>query len=262
MTGTSGGAAESVMRISPNICRISVCPAPSQGKCFLCLAECETRCDRCDDDVYFCCDAHGDLHRGGGGGSGGIDCAPFRVSHRDGVGRCLVATRDVPAGELVFVESPLLVGPMHDTRPVCLSCFRPADGSFSCPRCSLPMCGARCAGDEAHAGAECAVLAGARVAVGDFDSGASHPVYQCVTPLRCLVLRERRPDGWRAMQVRGVHSFTGEEKKSLIFQQMMDHLSDKPRDLNWEMVQNNVVKYLLENRGLRDKYTEEEVWSR
>ena len=40
---------------------------------------------------------------------------------------------------------------------------------------------------------------------------------------------------------------------------MMDHLSDKPRDFNWKVVQNNVVKYLLENRGLATKYTPEEV---
>ena len=40
-----------------------------------------------------------------------------------GVGRALVATRDIAAGELVFEERPLTVGPLHDTPPVCLGCF-------------------------------------------------------------------------------------------------------------------------------------------
>ncbi len=51
-------------------------------------------------------------------------CAPFRVSRREGVGRCLVATRDVDAGELLFVERPAVVGPLHETSPVCLTCFK------------------------------------------------------------------------------------------------------------------------------------------
>ena len=40
---------------------------------------------------------------------------------------------------------------------------------------------------------------------------------------------------------------------------MMNHLEDRPRDADWAVVQNNVVKYLLENRGLRDRFKEEEV---
>ncbi len=40
---------------------------------------------------------------------------------------------------------------------------------------------------------------------------------------------------------------------------MMNHLEDRPCDADWAVVQNNVVKYLLENRGLRDKFKEEEV---
>lgn len=38
--------------------------------------------------------------------------------------RCLVATRKIAAGELVFEERPLAVGPLHDTVPVCLTCFK------------------------------------------------------------------------------------------------------------------------------------------
>ena len=45
-----------------------------------------------------------------------------------GVGRALVATRDIAAGELVFEERPLTVGPLHNTPPVCLGCFGKVSG--------------------------------------------------------------------------------------------------------------------------------------
>ncbi len=109
----------------------------------------------------------------------------------------------------------MAVGPLHVTAPVCLSCIRPLPSSSSstqihrCPLCRMPFCSPSCAGDAAHAAAECPVLSkggGGRLpgdSVTDFGPGARpHPVYQCIMPLRCLVLREERPEGWRAMQVR------------------------------------------------------------
>merc|ERR1719189_2314447 len=40
----------------------------------------------------------------------------------------------------------------------------------------------------------------------------------------------------------------------------MDHIEDKPRDLHWEVSQNNVVKYLLDGWKLRDRgFTETDV---
>ena len=73
-----------------------------------------------DDRVWFCCKDHLKLHK--------IDhetnCFPYRVSNGDEErGRCLVATRDIQAGEVIFVEEPITVGPLHDTKPVCLGCL-------------------------------------------------------------------------------------------------------------------------------------------
>ena len=89
-------------------------------RCFLCETACDRPCDACGD-VYFCCDDHRDLHRPSS--SPAALCYPFRIVSFDGVGRALVATRDIAAGELVFEERPLTVGPLHDTPPVCLGCF-------------------------------------------------------------------------------------------------------------------------------------------
>ena len=51
-------------------------------------------------------------------------CYPFAVYSKDGIGRCLVAVRKIEAGEIIFVEYPSAVGPLHNTQPVCLACFK------------------------------------------------------------------------------------------------------------------------------------------
>ena len=46
------------------------------------------------------------------------------------LGRYLVATRDIKAGEKVFTDAPLVVGPCPITPPVCLKCYAMVDGSY------------------------------------------------------------------------------------------------------------------------------------
>ena len=90
---------------------------------------------------------------------------------------------------------------------------RQSAGSFACRDCGLPMCGERCAdAAEIHKSAECGAFARLpesqrrrRIAVADCsgndDQQADHPLYQCITPLRCLALKRSQPQHWRAMAV-------------------------------------------------------------
>ena len=110
-------------------------------------------------------------------------------------GRILVATRTIRKGELIFRESPAVVGPYARTpRPQCLDCFRllqqEAPGRShllleskniwrglhtGCPGCGFPVCGEDCcAPGQLHTAAECEVLARAR---GDIQ-------YTAITVLR------------------------------------------------------------------------------
>ena len=52
-------------------------------------------------------------------------CFPFVVAEDPGKGRILVASRAIDAGGLVFRENAVTVGNLHETEPVCLSCWRP-----------------------------------------------------------------------------------------------------------------------------------------
>jgi len=66
-------------------------------------------------------------------------CLPYRVEVVEGVGRCVVATRLVTAGELILEESPAVVGPCFDTPPVCLECLGGlGEGGVPCTRSDPP----------------------------------------------------------------------------------------------------------------------------
>ena len=103
---------------------ISSTAARAKPGCFLCRqVEQSVECDKCQA-VWFCA-THRPLHREIVDQEG--RCYPYRVAESLKRGRHLVATRDLEAGSLVFRESPVLLGPLHETPPVCLGCFRPVN---------------------------------------------------------------------------------------------------------------------------------------
>ena len=88
------------------------------------------------------------------------------------VGRYVVATRDISAHEVILRDEVGVVGPNHDTYPVCMECLLPVDGSFLCPECNLPLCNEACYEKRGYHSAECELLkatpSGFRINV-DFD---------------------------------------------------------------------------------------------
>lgn len=62
----------------------------------------------------------------------------------------------VVEGDIILQESPLVMGPKQNSRPLCLGCYRDVDGRFVCPRCGWPMCGPECCSKPQHT-AECQI---------------------------------------------------------------------------------------------------------
>ena len=86
--------------------------------------------------------------------------------------------------------------------------FFQASGDYLCPRCNLPLCSDECSSDSSdHFRFECKIfsseanksLKSRRLEIKSYDF--DHPLYQCITPLRCLMLKESMPQRWRAIQV-------------------------------------------------------------
>ena len=124
------------------------------------------------------------------------ECKPYKIMQNDVLGRHLVATRDIKAGELLIEDPNLIMGPKLITEPVCLACYRPVDGSFCCPKCGFPMCDEGCCEAEAHE-PECKAVQGSGTKVKVTMFGEVNTMYECIMPVRILALRDDSPSVWR-----------------------------------------------------------------
>jgi hypothetical protein len=124
-------------------------------KCSLCGSPAPTKCAGCLR-VAYCSADHQKKHWRK---EHRLRCSLFKIDHDDKVGRYVVATRDIKAGEIIIEEQPVTAGPKQFTPAVCLGCFDPVDGSYVCSGCGWPMCGSECEKRSKLHGVECAVLA-------------------------------------------------------------------------------------------------------
>ncbi|XP_060522635.1 SET domain-containing protein SmydA-8 [Cylas formicarius] len=152
----------------------------------------------------------------------------FQIKTNETVGRYAVASQALKAGDVIFSEIPFAYGPKSDSPCLCLGCHSPVECSYLCSKCSWPVCGPDCESLQVHKDNECQVFS---------SSGAKfQPVpdptelclqYECVTPLRVLLAKERDPKRW------------DEEVAN------MEAHNDKRRSKPiWEYNQHNIVEYL------------------
>ncbi|XP_076269704.1 SET domain-containing protein SmydA-8-like isoform X1 [Rhynchophorus ferrugineus] len=108
----------------------------------------------------------------------------IRESKVGGLG--VFATCDIDVGELVFIDSPVLLGPrcIPDCPLICVSCFR-QNNLASCNRgCGLPVCCARCQDASAHQ-RECKLIRQYR---SETLNDISSDLFENLTPIRSLLL--------------------------------------------------------------------------
>ncbi|CAB3383801.1 Hypothetical predicted protein [Cloeon dipterum] len=136
---------------------------------------------------------------------------PVEVKNSEIMGRYLVASRDIAAGEWILRSlEPLVVGPCQGGRPaLCLACHvqlgLPLRLGAHCPRCGLPLCSADCPGPY-HA-AECALLvAGGATPLAPDLLDVRPDLYNAIVPLRCLALRDADPEKWAAVNQMEAHN--------------------------------------------------------
>lgn len=165
------------------------------GICPVCNQSAKKRCSGCSV-AYYCSVEHQRQdwkhHKN--------VCHPFKICSDERYGRYLVATKDIKAGETVLKESPLVHGPAQITGPVCVGCLQGlTEKRFAeCERCGWPVCKRECQDHPGHQ-AECklTVARGSKMSLQHFY--VPHPVYQCLIPLRCLLLAETDPAKWQAL---------------------------------------------------------------
>lgn len=177
------------------------------GQCTVCDVDAALKCTACK--VTFYCGAehqrqHWKDHKP-------LCQRPFAVE-----ASAVVATRDIAAHSVIFVEAPLVVGPKWtadedleraDLLP-CVGCFRPVQlgrgrAGDRCPGCAWPACSAECAGlnDPQRHAVECAALsmdraAAATAAADSRRAAADYYRSDALLALRCVLLQVKFPQRW------------------------------------------------------------------
>ena len=187
--------------------------------CFLCAKKSTFICEKCGL-VAFCSESCQKVHRPEN------FCFPFMVEQKPGVGRFVVAVRDIEALELVMWDNAAALGPRMGCPPCCLQCLKPVDGSFVCPACSWPMCSEQCAQGRAHS-IECSILKNCpdKIEVTNFSEPHDH--YRAIAPYRLFKVKEKVPEVWERLGY------------------LMDHNEDRIKDKDlWDTYQKYVNTYL------------------
>ncbi|KZC05302.1 PREDICTED: protein msta, isoform B-like [Dufourea novaeangliae] len=126
---------------------------------------------------------------------------PWTVGYSRLGGRGLFATRDIKANELIFVDSPLVIGPRCVVKQhlrMCVRCYKTECPLFPCDRgCGLPVCSTRCENSPDHADRECAYL---RSLVPRCGTDWSLELLPTVIPIRGLYMTEEQRKCFAAFQ--------------------------------------------------------------
>ncbi|KAK9709468.1 SET domain [Popillia japonica] len=105
-------------------------------------------------------------------------------------GRGIFATRDINPGEVIFVDSPIIIGPRarSDSSEICVNCYRRDDLVKCSKKCGLPVCSVECENSETHK-KECCLLNSWKKEDSDY-SDLTGELLRCLTPVRSLFLNE------------------------------------------------------------------------
>ena len=195
--------------------------------CFLCTNPPVGKCDSCDFGKY-CSENHFEIHRNTNG-----NCQPFRMTYKEGLGRCLEATRNIKTFETVLQDNAVAWGTFDNSKTYCLACLEMVDDPSSvCSECNLPLCdNQECRNSESHK-PECQILRNHKPEKLVVTTG--HPVYTLITPLRILSLRQF-----------GLGEFEKYPEKFEDIMSLTSHLKERKNDKQrWDRIENDILPIL------------------
>ncbi|KAF2350506.1 SET domain [Trinorchestia longiramus] len=129
----------------------------------------------------------------------------WRLEYREPYGRCIIATENIGTGKVIYTDNPIITGPKLTSALLCLGCYKTLqEPPYACSKCSWPVCGPECETEGYHP-YECQVFSKVNFKLNLADFGERNPVYECILPLRCLILREADPKKWATLQAMESH---------------------------------------------------------
>jgi len=156
---------------------------------------------------------------------------PYKICNSPELGNYLVASRSLKAGEVLFTESPLVVGPSCVTIPVCLACYNPVDGSYKCPNSGWPLCGPTCAkqvqnSPEVLVPKQC----DAKFEIDDYSEACY--LYECIIALRVLLLQKSAPNKYKT------------------FMSLESHIEERRGTATWNRVHERIIEVMKKTLGI------------
>ncbi|KAK8376856.1 hypothetical protein O3P69_010057 [Scylla paramamosain] len=171
------------------------------GPCGVCHVSSTMTCGGCGE-MHYCGRDHQKRHWA----QHRATCKPFKMVTHPDLGRYMVTTRRLKAGENVLVDQPLAFGPLPYFAAVCLGCHRLLpEELFRCPGCWWPLCSQECATSKLHE-RECPILAKDTEHVAVPQNNEETMRYDIIMVLRVLMLRESNPEGWGVVMNMEHHS--------------------------------------------------------
>lgn len=128
----------------------------------------------------------------------------FQVKRSEKLGRYMVASRDLKAGEVLFREFAVVHGPKMLSQPICLGChkslsLRTSKATFyRCTSCAWPLCSKSCETLDPHLD-ECKLMSSKDYKCpikANCVTMQSDAIYCLIFPLRMLLLKRRQPKMW------------------------------------------------------------------
>ncbi|XP_076039649.1 SET domain-containing protein SmydA-8-like isoform X2 [Oratosquilla oratoria] len=121
---------------------------------------------------------------------------PFTISWDTGLGRHLVATRDISEGTIIFSEPPLILSPKAGGEAVCLACFSALEKGQTCYclGCGGPLCAQDCPGGS-HSDKECEIVErlGLKHCPEEMKTTMFRQLNILLTPLKTWLLMQEYP---------------------------------------------------------------------
>lgn len=194
------------------------------GNCVICNIDASLKCQGCQA-VTYC----GVEHQKNHWKSHKTECKPYEVIFRlyqlslnfnqtiqvassPELNRFVKASRDIPAGTIIFTEIPTVVGHKWSLTgeerctPIvpCVGCFKHIRiGGAKCPKCTWPACSSECKGltDPTLHAIECPILSVGKPPTLEIDPKVVLDYYRtdALLALRCLGLQRSRPKQWKQL---------------------------------------------------------------
>lgn len=181
-------------------------------ECGVCKKIATQCCSNCNQ-IYYCSREHQKMdwrnHKS--------KCTPYKIEVNNLLGRHLIATRNIKAGDVIMKKSPLIIGPKTACLPLCLGCHKTIsviNNIYRCSKCNWPMCDSICENSTLHQD-ECEIYSQMENVPNIEAENVKQLGYCLVLPLRVFLLKQNKTSRYELIE--NMESHLEENRRSPVY---------------------------------------------